>query len=274
MSWYKQLKKQRGSQPRCVLTMEGNREEVASRLTRMVNLPDLVVSQRDRWMPYGKPVRRNDSWDLRPAREVELDKSNDLVSRQLQLQLKEWWLAVPGRGNAANTPNWDIASTCTIMGKQGLLLIEAKAHSNELKNDGKLLKSDASANSIKNHERIGLAIGEAATQFRRVTGKRWNISRDHHYQLSNRFAWSWKLVSLGIPVVLLYLGFLNAQDMAAYGPVFPSEASWEGVLQCHGLGVVDQACWGEWLNFDGVPFSALIRVTDQPFNPEGEENKA
>ncbi len=274
MSWYKQLSNQRGSQPRCILTVEGDPGEVARRLTHIVNLPDLGVSSSDNWMPYGKPVRRNNAWDITPAREVELDKPNNLVSHQVQLQLKRWWLAVPGRGRATTTPNWDIASPCTIKGRPGLLLIEAKAHSNELKNDGKPLRSDASANSIKNHDRIGLAIGEAATEFRRVTGKRWDISRDHYYQLSNRFAWSWKLVSLGIPVALLYLGFLNAQDMAADGPVFPSETSWEGAMRDHSLSVVDQACWGEWLKFDGVPFISLIRATEQPFNPEYEEKKS
>ena len=122
-------------------------------------------------MPYGKPVRRNGSWDKAPAREVELDKSNDLVSREVQLQLKTWWLAVTGRGKGARTPNWDIASTCAVRDKPGLLLIEAKAHSNELDSDGKSLRSSASPNSIKNHERIGLAITEAAAQFQRATRK-------------------------------------------------------------------------------------------------------
>lgn len=271
MSWFRQLDNHRGSQPRCVLMVKGNREEVASRLTRMVNLPDVVVSLSDRWMPYGKPVRRNGSWDKTPAQEVELDKSNDLVCREVQLQLKTWWLAVPGRGKGTRTPNWDIASTCTIMDKPGLLLIEAKAHSNELDPDGKLLRSNASPNSIKNHERIGLEIAEAAAQFQQATGKRWDISRDHHSQLSNRFAWSWKLASLGIPVVLVYLGFLNAQDMVDGGPLFRSEAEWTSTLKDHCLGAVDEACWGEWVDFDGVPFIALIRGIDQPFDSNDED---
>ena len=267
MSWFRQLDNHRGSQPRCVLTVEGNREEVATRLTRIVNIPDVVVSPNDRWMPYGKPVRSDGSWDKTPAQEVELDKSNELVCREVQLQLRRWWLAVLGRGKGAKTPNWDIASTCTIMGKPGLLLIEAKAHSNELEASGKSLGSNASPNSIKNHERIGLAIAEAADQFQRATGNRWEISRDHHYQLSNRFAWSWKLASLGIPVVLLYLGFLNAQDMADDGTLFRSEADWKSTLKDHALGAVDEAFWGERVDLDGVPFIALIRGIDQPFDP-------
>jgi hypothetical protein len=43
--------------------------------------------------------------------------------------LTTWWLAVRER---ANTPNWDIVSTCQMVGRQGLVLVEAKAHAGEL----------------------------------------------------------------------------------------------------------------------------------------------
>ena len=85
------------------------------------------------------------------------------------------------------------------------------------------------------------------------------------------FAWSWKLASLGIPVVLLYLGFLNAQDMANDGPLFRSEAEWTHVLKDHCRDAVDETCWGAWLDFAGVPLIALIRGIDQPFDPNDEE---
>ena len=272
MSWFRQLDKHRDSRPRCVLMVDDNRVEVANRLTRLVGLPDVVVHPSDTWMPHGKPVCRDGSWDPSPAREVELDKPNELVCREVQLQLRKWWLAVPGRGRGARTPNWDIASTCRIMNKPGLLLIEAKAHSDELEASGKPLSASASPNSIRNHERIGLAIDEAAAGLQRATGTPWNISRDHHYQLSNRFSWSWKLVSLGIPVVLLYLGFLNAQDMAADGTLFSSEAEWDNILKQHSTGAIDGTCWEEWSDLDGVPFIALARAIDQPFTPSEEDS--
>ena len=268
MSWFRQLDKDRGSRPRCVLMVEGGREEVASRLTRLVDLPDVVVSPDDKWMPHGKPVRGNGSWDKTPAREVELDKSNDLVCREIRLQLETWWLAVPGGRREARTPNWDIAARCRIRGEPGLLLVEAKAHGKELSAAGKL--SPTTPNSRKNHDRIGLAIAEASDGLASVTGKPWGLSRDHHYQLSNRFAWSWKLASLGIPVVLLYLGFLNAQDMASDG-LFRSEEEWTHVLKDHCRGAVDETCWGAWLDIAGVPLITLIRGIDQPFDPNDEE---
>ena len=73
MSRYRQLDKHRGSRPRCVLMVEGSREDVASRLTRLVDLPDVVVSPDDGWMPYGKPLKREDGKsDQEPANEAQL----------------------------------------------------------------------------------------------------------------------------------------------------------------------------------------------------------
>ena len=271
MSWLRQLpnRQRRGSRPRCLLFVDGSRREVSGRLTRLVDLPDVTVSARDRWAPFGKPVFIDGTWDTQPSGEVVLSEPNGLVPHSIQRQLQTWWLAVP-RG--ANAPNWDIVSTCNIRGEPGLLLVEAKAHSNELDRGGKSLGSDASPNSIKNHERIDVAIAEAATQFQEATGKRWDISRDHHYQLSNRFAWSWKLASLGIPVVLLYLGFLNAHDMGDRGRVFRSEAEWRRTLKDHSRYVIEETCWEEWLDFCGVPFIAIIRGIDQPFVSNDEED--
>ena len=74
MSWLRQLpeRRRRGSWPRCVLMMEGSLEEVASRLTRLVDLPDVVVSPDDKWMPCGKPLKRADGkWDTKPTDEVQ-----------------------------------------------------------------------------------------------------------------------------------------------------------------------------------------------------------
>ena len=259
MSWIKQLPKRRrrGSRPRCVLLVDGSREEVSSRLTQLVNLPDVIISPNDRWAPCGKPVRRKASWDTTPAAEARLDKANCLVPDSIRRQLRTWWLVAEG-----NTPNWDFASTCKVNGESGLLLVEAKAHRKELGEQDKC----GSCNP-KNREQIGRVIAEANREFQSATGKHWCLSRDHHYQLSNRFAWSWKLASLGIPVVLVYLGFLKAQDMADEGPLFRSKAEWIRVLKDHSRATVDETCWGEWLDIAGVP---LIRGIDQPFDPDTE----
>ena len=157
----------------------------------------------------------------------------------------------------ANTPNWDVASTCKIEGKEGLLLVEAKAHRNELTKRGKR-KPTGSQNRRKNHERIGSAIKEANAGLGSVTRGIWGLSRDHHYQLANRFAWSWKLAMLGVPVVLLYLGFLNADEMD--GALFRTEDDWACALKDHARGVVDNSGWGNRLDVNGTSFWPLIRA--------------
>jgi hypothetical protein len=114
--------------------------------------------------------------------------------------LLNWWLAVPW--TRTTTPNWDIASTCLIHGKPGILLIEAKAHDAELRNEerGKPLGSEdnkgVSIDSRRNHVRIGCSIQEAALALSQETGLSWALSRDWCYQMSNRLAWAWKLAEL------------------------------------------------------------------------------
>ena len=262
MEWLHQLrtKERRGSRPRCVLLMDGSRDEVAEKLTGLINVPDVVVNTTGEWIPWGKPVEdKSGKWDRRPASEAQLHKADSLLNTCLRTQLRDWWLAVSR--NAA-TPNWDIASTCSIDSKPGLLLVEAKAHAAELAR-----KSDRCGSSNdENRERIRLAISQATEGLHVATEGPWNLSRDHHYQMSNRFAWAWKLASLGVPVVLMYLGFLNARDMAGK-ELFKSMKDWESSLKEYGNSVVDNGCWGQRLDIDGTPMLPLIRACEQPFYP-------
>ena len=249
MSWLDKLDNRRGSQPRCVLFMDGEREEVAVRLSELVDLPDVLVSPTDTWMPRGKSA----------PTEAQLDKADGLLPHEIQQELGQWWLAV-GVGKT-KTPVWDIASTCNIEGKRGLILVEAKAHNNELK------RYDESGSSGANRRKINLAFNEANTGLRDAIGNSWNLSLDPHYQLSNRFAWSWKLASLGVPVVLVYLGFLNAQDMACDSPIFKCEEDWKRVLKNYSENTVDNACWEKRWDF-AAPFIPVVRSYNQPFDPK------
>ena len=259
--WWDQLgKDSRGSRPRCVLITDGRREEVAQRLTGLIDVADVRVDPDDLWMPWGKPIMLQDGkWDRSPASEAELDKAESLLPNDAKVQLKDWWLVA---GRNPRTPSWDIASTCSIDGKQGLLLIEAKAHVAEL-----APKSDRCGSSNdENRAQIAKAISEANEGLNIATEGPWNLSRDHHYQLSNRFAWAWKLASLDVPVVLVYLGFLNSQDMAGQ-ELFRSLEAWEQHVKEYGEGVVDNGSWGQRLNIGGTPFLPIIRTYDQPFYP-------
>ncbi len=260
MEWWKQLDKKRGSRPRCVLLTDGAPEDVAQRLTELIDVPEIAVTPSHKWLPCGKPFKTEDGqWDVTPAKEVDLGRPNCLVPPKIQQQLKKWWLAVPKN---PRTPSWDIASTCRINGKEGLLLIEAKAHAKELSP-----KSDkcGSTNS-DNRTSIRHAIAEASAGLHTATEGPWDISRDHHCQISNRFAWAWKLASLGVPVVLLYLGFVEARDMVGK-ELFHSCNDWETVVKDYCEGVVDNTCWGRWLDISGTPLLPLIRSSDLQFYP-------
>ena len=249
----------RGSRPRCIRLVDGTRGEVAARLTGLVGLPEVVVTERDFWMPYGKPVWANGQWDKKPAAETRLDRDAGFLAPELRRRLQRWWLEVP---KGANTPNWDLAATCRIEGRKGLLLVEAKAHTNELSDAGK--STPAKENGRRNHKRIGSAIEEARSGLGRLPGGSWGLSRDACYQLSNRFAWSWKLAMLGVPVVLVYLGFLNADDMAEGGVPFRSADDWAGAVGKHARGILPEACWEQRLVLDGTPFMPLTRALHVP----------
>lgn len=265
MTWWRQLDHVRGSQPRCVLIMDGPREEVARRLTDLVGVTDVKISPDDRWMPYGKPAEQGDgTWDKTPAKEAKLGDRNPLLSEDTQSQLKNWWLEITPR---ANTPNWDIASTCRVHGEPGLLLVEAKAHHRELTDEAKGMKPGSNE---KNRQRIAECIRDASQKLADEIDGNWSLDRDSHYQMSNRFAWSWKLTQLGYPVVLVYLGFLNATDVSDRGPLLTDAADWESAVFSHSENLVPAAAWGQQWSVNDQPLIPLIRAMEQPFDEYAE----
>ena len=112
----------RGSKPRCHWLTHGEPGQVARRLNALAE-PWGCVSADDQWMPEG----------FSRIQEAQLDKAARLIPKQDRDQLRSWWLAASRPSTL--TPNWDIASTCTVGGRKGLLLVEAKAHTQELKTD-------------------------------------------------------------------------------------------------------------------------------------------
>jgi hypothetical protein len=125
-------------------------------------------------------------------------------------QVEDWWLEHPKN---ANTPNWDIACIAEIHGRSGLILVEAKAHKSELSRETKKSNNAGSKNSQENHTKIMNQIIGASKELRSISGLEFNLNERSPYQLSNRFAWSWFLATHGIPIVLVYLGFIKAYEM-------------------------------------------------------------
>ena len=250
-------KAQRGSKPRCHLFTDGTPAEVAGRLTALAK-PYGSVPRTSEWMPAG----------FVHVDEARLDKCNALIADQTSRELKNWWFAKPGRGS----PTWDLASQCVFgsgrHARRGVLLIEAKAHQAELEREsgGKKLEHDASSDSHRNHDRIGKAIEEANEGLRSLTGDQaWGLSRDSAYQMANRFAWGWKLASLGVPVVLVYLGFLNALEMSDESDPFCEPDEWMECVKKQAKGKVPEEAWGrDWKTPDGIVFVPRIMAVSQP----------
>jgi len=108
----------RGSKPRCHFLTHGTKAEVAAELTKLVE-PWGHVRPDCRWLPRG----------FECTDEAKLAESPGFLPPGIQEAVSRWWLAAR-RG--ANTPNWDLASTCRIQRRFGLMFVEAKAHVAEL----------------------------------------------------------------------------------------------------------------------------------------------
>jgi hypothetical protein len=217
------------------------------------------VSEQDHWMPQG----------FEQVEEAQLGAAGLLIPDEAKRRaLLDWWLAAP-RG--ARTPNWDIASTCTLSGhKEGIVLIEAKAHDAELRiaEAGKCLGQGVdgvSMNSRRNHVRIGACIDEANLALSKATKLPWALSRDWCYQISNRFDWAWKLASLGTPVILVYLGFLGCREMEIKDQrPFESPQQWEQLVKDHSMGMIPPSVWGTTIRVGKAALIPLSRSRNQP----------
>lgn len=257
-------KERRGSKPRCHFLTHGTAEEIAGRLTVLIK-PFGHVSANDRWMPQGFVHRQ----------EAQLHKAPRLLDADIRARLAAWWL--PECSEDLRTPNFDIASTCTIGEAPGLLLVEAKAHYGELEKEtvGRKLPASSSEDRKASHKTILAAIEGAREGLEHATSLPWHISRDCCYQMSNRFAWSWKLTEFGKPVILVYLGFLRAEDMCKPGEVpFADESQWDALVRSHSEPLFPTEVWNRKCAPHGQAFIPLIRTIEQPIeSPIGGESK-
>lgn len=169
--------------------------------------------------------------------------------------LCNWWLC---HQRGANTPNCDIAAGCFIEGRPGLVLVEAKANWPELSASGKNRAKPESDRSRENHDRIGAAINEARIGWcEHYPGV--EISRDSHYQLSNRLAFAWKLAMLGIPTVLMYLGFTGDKGISDAGQYFQDDSDWKEAFRQYSNERVPEAVLEQRLEFGTAPVWLLVR---------------
>ncbi len=204
-----------------------------------------VITMYDNWMP---------KCETHPNEAELKDFLKYNFNPQLSKGIANWWLEFDG-----TTPNWDLLSTCTINGVRGLLLVEAKAHCSELHEAGKSLAKDASDNSVRNDKKIGQAIEMARIEIERKHPG-IQISKDKCYQLSNRVAHAWWLSNHGIPVVLMYLGFLNRKDMDdGINEIFKDENEWENCFHKHTTKVGIDKIVDKWVDCGESKFILISR---------------
>jgi hypothetical protein len=227
----------KGSRLRCLMATSLADREVAAFLNQMVQ-PHAQVSAKDSWQPRG----------LLEGAEARLGEAAVFLTADQRETLTTWWLAVRER---ANTPNWDIVSTCQVDGRQGLVLVEAKAHRGELHRDGK------DRGNPENDMCISAAIA-AANEALGGSTTGWGLCSGARYQLCNRFAWAWKVASLGVPVVLVYLGFLDSHEMG--DGAFRAPEAWRSCLLAHADGVVPPGAWEQRLPAGNSWFVPIIRA--------------
>ena len=232
-------REQRGSRARCVLLTEGSPRRVSARLTEIAN-PHAVVLPSGPWAPSGF---------ANPA-ELQLGRSERFLTRETRRRLQTWWLEV--KPHSTTLPNWDLVSRAMVDGREGLLLVEAKAHAAELEKEA----AGKRPGNATNDRRIAACLAEAARSLSRAHPGAWRFDPRGHYQMANRFAWAWKLAALGVPVVLVYLGFTGANEMRA---PFLSDESWTDCVHRHAKGRIPESAWGSAIQVDGTPFIPLIR---------------
>ena len=215
-------------------------------LSRLLEPTTAAVRTHDYWMPRQRAEHREPRLEVDGARflpDVRWD------------ELRSWWLSSPKK---ANTPNWDLASSCDIGGRRGLVLVEAKANCNELSRGAKTAVNSRSQDSVANDRQIRAAVSQANEALCRVLPG-IALRTETHYQLANRIATSWWLASHGVPVVLVYLGFLGDMGIADVSAPFIDEFDWQRVFTEYAADTFPIDCCNRKIDCGADSFWVLVR---------------
>jgi len=245
----------KGSRLRCILFTNNSKEVFINSLLNLINPSQLGISVDIKKDCVCYPNGYVD------VDEVKLGKSNKLITASERIELNDWWLGRKTESSRdKDTPNWDIACSAKINSRDGLVLVEAKAYKGELwKKDDK-----SGADPLGSLVHIKNALQEAnAALNNHLSGFR--LRHDEHYQISNRFAWSWKLASMNIPVILIYLGFLNAHEMNT-PTIFKEHDDWNKCVENYCYSKIPFDIWDSEVKTEKASFYPIIRSIEiQPY---------
>jgi hypothetical protein len=163
-----------------------------------------------------------------------LGQKEPFLSKDQQDRLQDWWLV---HKDGAKLPTWDLVVAASDSSHHpALVLVEAKAHGTELSESGKSWPRrktpQQQARSDANHKRVGQAISETAVALRRIVPE-ISLSRDRCYQFANRIAFAWRLASMGIPVAMIYLGFIGDTAISRADDCFHDADQWTKAFHDH-----------------------------------------
>ena len=237
----------KGSRLRCLLLTGLNDRALRTVLLGLIHSStvDFSIVLDDNLVCYPRGYKDFD--------EVRLGQANKLISPQIRRELNNWWLGrnTESSGNR-DTPNWDIACRAKINSQEGLVLVEAKAHKAELWN-----KETSGADPLGSLIHIKNAINQANDALN-IIMPGFKLQHNEYYQLSNRFAWSWKLASMGIPVILIYLGFLKAYEMRSV-TTFDEAGDWLNCVEGYCFEKIPSAIWNREVKTGAASFYPIIR---------------
>jgi hypothetical protein len=71
------------------------------------------------------------------------------------------------------------------------------------------------------------------------------------------------VTELGFPVILVYLGFLNADEMSDKGKPFESHKQWEDLVKLHSGPLFPDSIWNQKHTLNGQTFIPLIKSYEE-----------
>ena len=214
------------------------------RILELTSAPGAVVAETLSTLIDGfGSIAPSAAWTPRGATApitVRIDEASGIIKNPShKTALHEWWTG-PDVSSAAAVPPIDDGMRRRLYGASrlparlplfdfagalegdGLLIVSAAAHIGELNSDHSHQREKAALPQIKR------ALAEASDGWNAILtahadnygfklSHRVKLSTDSHCRLSYNFALAWKLAQLGIPTVLLYLGFLDALELEPDG---------------------------------------------------------
>lgn len=256
----------KGSRYRCLLATDLDPKEVRQLLIELCEPLGVNISKKDEFYPKGFKDAQELILTSQRAKPFFNNHFPEIGFDEIKTKVKDGWWLTPKVGG--NTPNWDLVCSCRHNGAPALILVEAKAHTRELCESGKIQKSGSTTDSKANHTSISRAISIANEGLNRsYVPEGFNLSVDRCYQLSNRFAFAWKLASIGVPVILVYLGFINTTEMG--DDHFHNESEWSKCLIKHSKDLIPQNVWNSSpIMIGNTPIYTLHRAVDIQATPK------